>query len=72
MLIPKNSLVVRWLGLRAIIALGQGLIPGWGIKILQAVWYGQKKEKSPIPEKSKSWSLLHTMHQNETQIEKVK
>ena len=32
----------------------------------------KKKEiKKPIPEKSKSLSLLHTMQQNETQIEKV-
>ena len=43
--IPKNSLVVLWLGLRAFIAVGQGLIRGWGTKILQAMWYGQKKRK---------------------------
>ena len=36
--------MVWWLGLRAFIAIGQGLIPGWGTKILQAVWHGQKKK----------------------------
>ena len=39
-----NSLVVQWLGLRAFIAEGMGLIPGQGIKILQGVWCGQKKK----------------------------
>ena len=37
-----TSLVVQWLGLCAFTAEGPGLIPGWGDKILQAVWYGQK------------------------------
>ena len=35
--------MVQWLGLCAFTAEGPGLIPGWGDKILQAVWYGQKK-----------------------------
>ena len=39
---PKNSLVVQWLGLRALIAEGPSSIPGWGTKIPQAAWRGQK------------------------------
>ena len=41
----RNSLVVQWLGLRASTAKGRGLIPGWGTKIPQAAWCGQKKKK---------------------------
>lgn len=37
----QSSLVVRWLGLGTFTAKSQGLIPGWGIKFLQA-----KKEVS--------------------------
>ena len=38
-----NSLmVVQWLGCSALTAQGPGLIPGWGIKIPQAVQCGQK------------------------------
>lgn len=37
----ESSLVVRWLGLGTFTAKSQGLIPGWGIKFLQA-----KKEVS--------------------------
>ena len=40
-----NSLVVQWLGLGALTARGLGWIPGWGIKILQAVRCGQKKKE---------------------------
>ena len=35
--------MVQWLELCAFTAEGPGLIPGRGDKILQAVWYGQKK-----------------------------
>ena len=34
-----------WLGLSAFTAVGPGSIPGWGTKILQALWRGQKKKK---------------------------
>ena len=33
-----NSLAVQWLRLLTFTAEGQGLIPGWGAKIPQAVW----------------------------------
>ena len=33
----RNSLVAQWLGLRAFTAVVLGSIPGWGIKIPQAV-----------------------------------
>ena len=38
-----NSLVVQWLRLHAFIAEGVGSIPGWGTKIPEATWCGQKK-----------------------------
>ena len=37
--------MVQWLGLYAFTAKGLGSIPGWGTKIQQAVWCGQKKKK---------------------------
>ena len=37
-----NSLAVQWLGLGTFTAEGPGSIPGWGTKILQAKWHGQK------------------------------
>ena len=40
-----ESLVGQWLGLRALIAKGWGSIPGWGTKIPQRRWHGQKKKK---------------------------
>ena len=36
------SLVVQWLGLCAFISGSMDLIPGWGIKIPQDMWHGQK------------------------------
>ena len=33
---------VQWLGLGTFIAMGLGLVPGGGTKILQVVWHGQK------------------------------
>ena len=43
-----TSLVIQWLGLHAFTAGGTGSIPGWGTKILQTTWCGQKKEKKRI------------------------
>ena len=40
-MIPGNSLVSQWLGLRTFTAKNVS-IPGWGTKIPQAVQYGQK------------------------------
>ena len=40
-----TSLVVQWLILHASTAGGTGWIPGWGTKIPQATWRGQKKKK---------------------------
>ena len=40
-----NSLAVQWLGLSAFIAEGPGSIPGWGMKIPQALRHSQKKKK---------------------------
>ena len=37
-----NSLVVPWLGLSAISAMGPGPIPGQRTKIREAIWCGQK------------------------------
>ena len=37
------SLEVQWLGLHTSTAEGMGLIPGWGAKIPQGRWQGQKK-----------------------------
>ena len=44
---------VQWLRLCASNARGTSSIPGWGTKILQASWHGQKNAKS----NSISWSL---------------
>ena len=40
--LPWASLVVQLLRLCASIAEGTGLIPGWGTKILNDTWRGQK------------------------------
>ena len=37
------SLVLQWLILCASTAGGMALTPGWGTKILNAMWHGQKK-----------------------------
>ena len=37
-----NSLAVQWLGVRTFIAKGPGSVLGWGAKIPQAAWHGQK------------------------------
>ena len=42
--------MVQWLGLRASIAAGTGLIPGRGTKIPQALWLKKKKKKSQFEE----------------------
>ena len=43
--IIENSLAVQWLELHASTAGDMDLIPGWGTKIPQAAWHGQKKKK---------------------------
>jgi len=40
--------VVQWLRLHALNAGVLGLVPGWGIKIPQVMWYGQKQNKHGI------------------------
>ena len=37
--------MVEWLGIHDSTARNLGLIPGWGTKILQTVWYSQRKKK---------------------------
>ena len=39
-----TSLAVQWLRLRVSNAGSVGLSPGWGTRILHAVWRGQKKQ----------------------------
>ena len=36
--------MVQWLRLSAFTAVGLGSTPGWGTKIPQAAWHGQKKK----------------------------
>ena len=43
-----TSPVVQWLGLHAFTAEGTGSIPGWGIKVSQAMGRGQKKKVFPL------------------------
>ena len=40
-----NSLVVQWLGLGPLTAVGLGSISGQGTKISQAPWHGKKNKK---------------------------
>ena len=42
--VAGNSLVVQWLGLHAFTAKDVGSVPGWEIKILQAMQYGQTEK----------------------------
>ena len=42
----ETYLAVQWLGLCAFTVEGMGLIPGWGIKIPQALWCSPKKPNS--------------------------
>ena len=46
--ISGNSLAVQWLRLHAFTAKGMSSIPGQGTKILQAVQYGQKRNKEKM------------------------
>ena len=48
--------MVQWLGLRALTAVGLGLIPAQGTKILQAMQCGDQKKKKKPMEFSKSSS----------------
>ena len=43
-----NSLAVQWLGLHAFTTEGLGSIPGWGTKIPQAMWRGQKNPPNSL------------------------
>ena len=36
--------MLQWLELYAFSAVGPGLIPGWGTKIMDAAWSGQKRK----------------------------
>ena len=49
----RTSLAVWWLRLRASTAGGAGSIPGWGTKILHAVWCRQKKKELNTIKKKK-------------------
>ena len=41
----ETSLAVQRLGLHPSTARGTGSIPGWGTKVLPAVWFGQRERK---------------------------
>ena len=41
--LPRNCLVVLGSGLHTFTAKGLGSVPGWGTKITQAAWHGQKE-----------------------------
>ena len=41
--------MVQWLALGASTAGGTGSSPGWGTKIPQAMWHGQKKKGKIFP-----------------------
>ena len=56
-----NFLVVQWLGLRASTAKGPGSIPGWGTKILQAMWCSQKKKKKEKKQDVKEYTECDTI-----------
>ena len=43
--IKARRMVGQWLELRAFTAMGLGLIPGWGTKIMQAVWHSTARKK---------------------------
>ena len=55
-----DSLVIQWLGLGPFTAKSIGSIPGWGAKILQAVWSSQKKKRLGIKQPGDlfPWFLL--------------
>ena len=40
--------MVQWLGLHSLTAKNSGLIPGWGTKILQAMWCSQEKKGKDV------------------------
>ena len=54
--------MVQWLGLCAFTAEGLGSVPGWGTKIPQVVWCGQKKKKKRL-KKKRSCAHMHVMKQ---------
>ena len=52
-----TSLAVQWLGPGAFTAVVVGSVPGWGTKILQAAWHGQKKKKKK--KRKMTWPFPH-------------
>ena len=47
----RNFLAVQWLGLGIFAAVGLGSIPVQEIKILQAMWHGQKEKENQFLKK---------------------
>ena len=47
----RNFLAVQWLGLGIFTALGLGSTTVQGIKILQAMWHGQKEKENQFLKK---------------------
>ena len=47
----QNSLVVQWLGFRTLTVERPGSVPGWGTKIPQVAWLGQKKKEKTLGKK---------------------
>ena len=54
----RNSLMIQWLRLGALTAMGWGSIPGQGTKIPQAVGYGQKEKKKRFFSANLSFYIL--------------
>ena len=58
--------MVQWLRLCALTLEGLSSIPGWGTKIPQAMWHGQKKEKQTNKQTTHkpNTKSAHTMGEN--------
>ena len=60
--VSGTSLVVQWLSLLPSTAGGVGSIPGWGTKIPNAMWCGQKPNKQTKivrqQEKEARWAFI--------------
>ena len=50
-----NYLVIQWLGLQSLTAKDRGVIPAQGINIPEAMWYGQKQNKTKQTNKQKTF-----------------
>ena len=61
--------MVQWLGCSALTAQSPGLIPGWGIKILQAMQCGQEKLKKTLKRKTMLHFLKGLLYIVGTQIQ---